>query len=668
MRPTDNAIGLAIMAIILMAALVIFLYSVRYRLKLVAKGGRENRLDKLHRRIAGVIVYVLGQKRMFDEKYAGFMHVFIFWGFVMLSFWTITFVGEGLKGGYVFPLIKSPDLGPLYISFVDIFELLVIIGVAMAFWRRLVSKPDRLTLNFDGLFALIMILSLMVSDVLVRGTRLAADKELVSGFTPVGSLVSGAFQNADADTLILVNAVFWWIHLASLLVFLVYLPFSKHFHIFTAVFNVFFRSLKPKGALVPIDLETVEEFGVARVDRFTWKQIFDLYICTECGRCQDNCPAWLSDKPLSPKKLIVDMKHHLHDKAPYLAAKASGNGEGATTAEEGPLLISDQAIAEDVLWSCTTCRGCEEHCPVFIEHINKIIDMRRHLVMMESKFDTTVVTTFKNIERNGNPWGFAAEERLNWAEGLDLKVLADDNKVDILYWVGCAGAFDDANKKVARAMVKVLNTAGVKFGVLGMEETCTGDAARRIGNEYLFQMMAQQNVETLNGYGVKKIVTACPHCYNTLKNEYSQFGGNYEVYHHTEFIADLLKKGRLSLSKEVGEIISYHDSCYLGRYNGIYNAPREIVNALPGARSVEMERHRKGSFCCGGGGGHMWMEMNIGRRVNVIRVEELLKAEPTVAATACPFCLSMFEDGVKAVDAAEKVKVMDVAQLVAQAL
>lgn len=667
MRPTDNAIGLAIMAIILVAALAIFLYSVRYRLKLVAKGGRENRLDKLHKRIAGVIVYVLGQKRMFDEKYAGVMHVFIFWGFVMLSFWTITFVGEGLKGGYVFPLIKSPDLGPVYLSFVDIFELLVIIGVAMAFWRRLVSRPDRLTLNFDGLFALIMILSLMVSDVLVRGTRLAAHKELVSGFTPVSSLVSGAFQNADADTLITVNAVFWWIHLASLLVFLVYLPFSKHFHIFTAVFNVFFRSLKPKGALVPIDLETVEEFGVARVDRFTWKQLFDLYICTECGRCQDNCPAWLSDKPLSPKKLIVDMKHHLHDKAPYLAVKASGNGEGAGE-EEGPLLISDQAIAEDVLWSCTTCRGCEEHCPVFIEHINKIIDMRRHLVMMESKFDNAVVTTFKNIERNGNPWGFAAEERLNWAEGLDLKVLADDNKVDILYWVGCAGAFDDANKKVARAMVKVLNTAGVNFGVLGMEETCTGDAARRIGNEYLFQMMAQQNVETLNGYGVKKIVTACPHCYNTLKNEYSQFGGNYEVYHHTEFIADLLKKGRLSLSKEVGEIVSYHDSCYLGRYNGIYNAPREIVNALPGAKSVEMERHRKGSFCCGGGGGHMWMEMNIGRRVNVIRVEELLKAEPTVAATACPFCLSMFEDGVKAKDAAEKVKVMDLAQLVAQAL
>lgn len=667
MRPTDNAIGLAIMVITLVAALVIFLYSVRYRLKLVAKGGRENRLDKLHRRIAGVIVYVLGQKRMFDEKYAGFMHVFIFWGFVMLSFWTITFVGEGLKGGYVFPLIKSPDLGAVYLSFVDIFELLVIIGVAMAFWRRLVSRPDRLTLNFDGLFALIMILSLMVSDILVRGTRLAAHKELVSGFTPVGSLVSGAFQNADAGTLITVNAVFWWIHLSSLLVFLVYLPFSKHFHIFTAVFNVFFRSLKPKGALVPIDLEAVEEFGVARVDRFTWKQIFDLYICTECGRCQDNCPAWLSDKPLSPKKLIVDMKHHLHDKAPYLAAKASGNGEGAGE-EEGPLLISDQAIAEDVLWSCTTCRGCEEHCPVFIEHINKIIDMRRHLVMMESKFDTTVVTTFKNIERNGNPWGFAAEERLNWAEGLDLKVLADDNKVDILYWVGCAGAFDDANKKVARAMVKVLNTAGVNFGVLGIEETCTGDAARRIGNEYLFQMMAQQNVETLNGYGVKKIVTACPHCYNTLKNEYSQFGGNYEVYHHTEFISDLLKKGRLKLSKEVGEIISYHDSCYLGRYNGIYNAPREIVNALPGAKSVEMERHKKESFCCGGGGGHMWMEMNIGRRVNVIRVEELLKAEPTVAATACPFCLSMFEDGVKAKDAAEKVKVMDVAQLVAQAL
>ena len=351
-----------------------------------------------------------------------------------------------------------------------------------------------------------------------------------------------------------------------------------------------------------------------------------------------------------------------------VSGKASGNGEEAEEEEQGPALIGDEAITEDVLWSCTTCRGCEEHCPVFIEHINKIIDMRRNLVMMESKFDPTVVATFKNMERNGNPWGFAAEERLDWAEGLDLKLLADDKDVDVLYWVGCAGAYDDANKKVARAMVKILNAAGVNFGVLGMEEMCTGDAARRLGNEYLFQMMAMQNIETLNGYGVKKIVTACPHCFNTLKDEYPQFGGDYEVIHHTEFISDLIKNGRLNLSGEIAETISYHDSCYLGRYNGIYKAPRDIVNALPGAISVEMERNKKKSFCCGGGGGHMWMELDIGERVNVMRVVEMLTAEPTVSAPACPFCLSMFEDGVKAKDAAERVKVMDLAELVEKAL
>jgi Fe-S oxidoreductase/nitrate reductase gamma subunit len=664
MRPTHNPSGFAIMVAILLVALAIFIYSVRNRLKLVTKGGFENRWDQIHRRIAGVLVYVLGQKRMFDEKYPGVMHVLIFWGFVMLSFWTITFVGEGLRAGYAHPIVTS-RLGPIYISFVDIFELLVIIGVVMAFWRRLVTKPDRLTLNFDGLFALIMILTLMVSDIFVRGLNLVAESERVSGFTPMAFIIQGSFQDAGPDTLKMVNATFWWIHLSSLLVFLVYLPFSKHFHIFTAVFNVFFRSLKPKGALVPIDLEEVEEFGVSRVDQYTWKQLLDLYICTECGRCQSHCPAWLSDKPLSPKNLIVDLKHHLHEKGPYLNGSGNGEAEGE---EEGPALISEEAITEDVIWSCTTCRGCEEHCPVFIEHINKIVDMRRHLTMMESKFDPTVATTFRNMERNGNPWGFAAEERLDWAEGLDLKVLADDNDVDILYWVGCAGSFDDANKKVAQAMVKLLNAAGVNFGVLGMEEMCTGDAARRLGNEYLFQMMAMQNVETLNGYGVKKIVTACPHCFNTLKHEYPQFDGNYEVYHHTEFIADLIKKGRLQLNGRIDEVVSYHDSCYLGRYNEIYNAPRDIVNSLSGTRLVEMERNRKGSFCCGGGGGHMWMEIDIGERVNVMRVEELLKAEPTVAATACPFCLSMFEDGVKAKDAAEKVKILDLAQLVEQAL
>jgi Fe-S oxidoreductase len=392
----------------------------------------------------------------------------------------------------------------------------------------------------------------------------------------------------------------------------------------------------------------------------SWKDTLDMYSCTECGRCQELCPAWNTDKPLSPKNLIIDLKKNLYtNKEAILSDKP-----------EAVTHIIDSHVTEDVIWACTSCRACEIACPVFIEHTDKIYDIRRNLVMMESKFPAEVQSVFKNMETNGTPWAFSQGERANWAQGLDIKTMAEVGSaetLDVLLWVGCAGAYDERNKSVVKSFVNLLNKAKIKFAILGTEETCTGDSARRIGNEYLFQTLAKTNVETLNRYNVKKIVTACPHCFNTLKNEYGAMGGQYEVFHHSQYIGQMIADGKLKATKERDETITFHDSCYLGRWNNVYEQPRSILASIPKVNLVEMRLNKEKGMCCGAGGGRMWMEEHIGKRINETRTEQALEVNPKTIATACPFCMTMISDGVKSKEKVDSVMVKDIAEIMDQA-
>jgi Fe-S oxidoreductase len=431
--------------------------------------------------------------------------------------------------------------------------------------------------------------------------------------------------------------------------------------------NIFFRPLGPKGALVPVDLEKAESFGVSKIEGFTWKQLMDLDACTRCGRCQDNCPAYLSGKTLSPKKVIQDLKQHWYDSGPDIFGmfrnKLKGKGRDAGVPMIGGV------ITQEIIWDCTTCGACQEACPAYIEHINKIIDMRRNLVLDQAEMPETAEMALRCIEERGHTCKGTTACRTDWCGDIaGAKLLANDSNVEIVYFVGCSAALEDRNMKVSKAFGKILKAANVNFGILGEEESCCGDPARRIGNEYLFQMQAMKNIETFKKYNVKRIVVTCPHGYNCLKNEYPQFGGEFEVIHHSQYIAELISQGRLKLKNNLDKAITYHDGCYLGRHNSIYDEPRTIINALPGVQFKEMARHANKSFCCGAGGGHMWMEEKTGVRISEMRTEQALETNSNVVATACPFCLQMFEDAIKAKEASEKIRPLDIAELVALAI
>jgi Fe-S oxidoreductase len=481
---------------------------------------------------------------------------------------------------------------------------------------------------------LTMIGTLMVTDLAMAG---------VEGSSPAGRLLAPALGGSQ-----LLFQASWWLHAATLLGFLCYLPVSKHFHVVTSLPSVLFRRLDT-GSLPMIDLENSEKFGITNFTDMRWKDVLDVYSCTECGRCQAACPAYATGKPLNPKKINEDMR----------AVMPLG------LRDELPLLPS-QTIHDDVLWACTTCRACEEACPLFIEFIDRIVGMRRKLVLEDSSFPSELTNTYKNLEKAGNPWGQSPQARGDWANGLDVPWMSDSpGEIEYLLWVGCAGAYDDRGRKVARATVEILKAAGVKFAALGPEETCTGDPARRTGNEYLYQMLAAQNVETLNNYKVKKVVTQCPHCFNTLLNEYPQLGGHYEVLHHTDLIARLIADRKIKMNPAAaGETVTYHDSCYLGRHNGVYDAPREALSSA-GLTIIEMPRSRQNGFCCGAGGGRMWMEEKLGTKVNIARVDEAATTGAPLVASACPFCMTMIADGINETGRADAMNVQDVAQIVA---
>ena len=675
------------MAILLFCFLGFFSYTAYNRISLLlAAKGRDNRFDHLFQRFTGTIEYAGGQIRLLlREPLWGLMHAFIFWGFLVVAIRTITLFGIAFSPNFNLPFMNGV-FGNIYALSKDIFQVLVTVGVIVLLIRRIFIKPKRLTLSWEANLILIAIAILMITDFLMEGAQIAVREGVHSFWTPVGVWFAAIFSSIKLSSKSL-NSIFtinYFIHTIGILIFLNYLPYGKHFHIITAIPNVFFRKLTPYGALSKMDLEDEKAttFGVEKINEFNWKQFLDLYTCTECGRCEDQCPAYATDKPLSPKKFAIALRDYLYKNSKNIVAKMVfplplvgrvregkelnvGKDQHKEEGIGGDLLsLVPKIIDPEILWSCTTCRACEVACPIFIEYVDKIVDMRRNLVLMKGEISQQAQTALKNIETNSNPWGIGFSTRGDWAKDLGVALLSENKDVEYLYFVGCAGSFDERAKKVSRAFVHLLKQANISFGILGAEEKCTGDSARRIGNEYLFQMLAKENIETFNRYGIKKIITTCPHCYNTIKNEYPQFGGHYDVIHHTELLSKLVKQGKIKAGDSLkGKTITYHDSCYLGRYNKIYNQPREIINSIDGIEFKEINLSHDTGRCCGAGGGRMWMEENIGTRINHKRLEDITTStDAEIIATACPFCLTMLSDAVKD-KSLEGVKTCDVAEL-----
>jgi Fe-S oxidoreductase len=637
-------------------------------------------------RLWAELVEVFGQRKLLKRPIPGLAHFFTFWGFVVLLTTIAEAYGELFDDRFALPLIgRSAVLGFLQ----DLIALAVLASLATFAAIRLRESParrDRASRFYrshtgQAWVILAMIALVIVTLLTYRGARAARGTLPYDGWAFASHAIGRLLDGLSPATLRVVDETFLLVHLAVVLGFLVLIMYSKHLHIFTAPFNVAFsRRPKALGPLAtpridPEELTEEDVFGAGKVEHLHFKQLLDLATCTECGRCQDQCPAWNTGKPLSPKLVITDLRDHLFEKAPFLlgeADRATPNGHDPAVLDKD--LVTD-VVGEDVLWSCTTCGACVEQCPVDIEHVDTIMELRRYQVLMESRFPSEAGTMLRNVENSGDPWGLGAGQRLAWTEGLDFEVpvvagtIPDD--VEYLYWVGCAAALEDRARKTARAVAGLLHRAGVRFAVLGPRESCTGDPARRLGNEYLYQLQAQQNIETLNSINAVKVVASCPHCFNTLAREYPHLGGNYEVIHHTQLLRRLVDEGRLRPQGSVEATVTYHDPCYLGRHNDVYDAPRAVLDAVPGVRSVEMHRCRERGFCCGAGGARMWMEERIGKRVNLERTDEALATGADVVGTACPYCMVMLDDAIKqrqAEGSTEGVRVLDVAQVLEESL
>ncbi len=694
------------MSLLLIVGLTIFGRTMYKKIMLLRALEPANRLDRILERIKQVIVIAIGQKKLVGRKKewsSGIMHALIFWGFCILLIRSLQLYGEGFVTGFQLPVFNEKYLlGYLYMGLKDIMEGIVLIMVVYAIFRRAVLKPERLHNTWEAYFVLGMIVVLMISDLLYDGARfnlvaLHGNPDHLHFFnnpqygsefawTPVSVGAAGLISGLGADTTTGVMTVMFWTHIITQLTFLNFLPLGKHFHVITSLPNVFLKSLgypHEKTKLLDLEDEDVwedESLGMNHIHQLDWKQGLDLYTCTECGRCKDVCPAYVTDKPLNLKDFNDDLKHELLDNADMVIerAKLARTIEKIENSEEAEELkarllemksektLVGDVISEDTLWACTTCRACEEVCPVTIEHVPRIMAMRQGQTLMAGVYPNELNVALKGLERNGNPWGIGYDKRADWAEGLDVKTMSENPDADYLLWIGCAGSFDDRSKKVSKSLVQILQKAGISFAILGTEEKCTGDFARRVGNEMLYQMMAQENIETLNGYNVKKIIAACPHCLNTLKHEYPQMGGNYEVIHHTVFIHQLIREGKIKLNKSLEGALTYHDPCYLGRYNGVYDAPRALLQELSSDGITELDRHGSESFCCGAGGGRMWMEETIGKRINLERAQEVAGKNVSNVAVGCPFCLTMLEDGMKELQKEEQIKTQDIAELVAR--
>lgn len=659
-----------LLALVVLISFYFFLTAVILRVKLVLKG----KPGKNRKGIANRLLYALFES--FTEKHVirtrflpGFMHAFIFWGFILFLFSTLHMLGEGffdaelLGEGSFFHVIR------FLIDIISIFVLAGVIGLAI---RRFLLKPEALHIpnpqnqvilkshvekypQLKSAVVLFLIFFLMVTYLYTEGARMTLSGNFHS-YQPVSNIAAYFLTFLNKETLSVTFQLSWWLHIVSVFIFLAVIPRSKHLHIFTGIVNLFLKRKEPFGVLDPMDFEETETFGATKVEELQRKNLFDTFACIECGRCQDSCPAYLAGASLSPKWIIVNLREHLLEEANNLLNKGESDWE-----------IVGEIMSEEALWACTTCGACMDVCPMSIEHIPTLMEIRRAQVLMEGKFPKELTPAIKGLETQGNPWGIFSGERTEWTQGLEVKRIQENPDTEYLLFVGCAASFDDRAKKVAASLVKILNEAGVSYGILGEEEKCTGDPARRIGNEYLFQILAQENIETLKKYGIRKIITICPHCYNTIKNEYPQFGGNFEVYHYTTFLLDLIEKGKIKLKRKIDQKVTYHDPCYLGRHNGIYREPRKIIEFVS-QTILEMERRKSRSLCCGAGGGRMWMEETRGERISRIRTREASETGADLVVTSCPFCLRMFDDGIKELYLEEKFEVKDITEILLESI
>jgi Fe-S oxidoreductase len=653
----------------------------------------EKRWDRIGERAKVFLLYGVGQGRLSNDLYAAVMHLFIFWGWVVLFIGTLIIA---VHADVVYFLEGRVYLA--YSSILDIFGIVAFVGLSMALLRRYVLKPDRLRLGslWDDVALLWLMLAIVVSGFLIEGLRIATT-ELTSAtitahgaaflddfgiahnetsvvanpdwapWSPVGYALAKGFDGAGISngTLLDAHAVVWWLHLPMALLWTAWIGYGKISHIILGSANLFMRNLSsPRGviagsALAPIeDFENAESFGAGYIADLSWKQLMDADVCVRCGRCEVNCPAHISGKELSPMSLLQDIKAYVNTIGPSKLASEDG-------AVEGERLLAGDVISVNTIWDCVTCGACETQCPLMIEHIGTLQDMRRYRVLTEGDMPPSAQAVLSQLEQRGHPWRGTTLTRTTWMEDLDVEVPEFSGEQEYLYWVGCSGALVERNVPITRAVARLLTEAGVSFGCLGEAETCTGDPARRMGNEYLGQMQMQGTLESLKAKGVQKVITNCPHCFNILRNEYPHFGGEFEVYHHTQLLANLVEAGRLTPKTELTQQVTYHDSCYLGRHNGEYEAPRKLIEALPNVSFIEMPRNRRQSFCCGAGGGHMFIEETQGTRINHLRSEEAQSTGAQIVGTNCPFCVQMFDDGLASVepDEARRAKAMDLAEL-----
>jgi Fe-S oxidoreductase len=685
--------------VVFWGAAILFVLAMARHLRVfaAARATGPSPFENIPARLIGLVQYAFIQTKMFKDPRAAILHLGIFWGFILLTVGTANIV----TGGLLQAVISWPLDGIFWaatLAMQNVVAVLVLIAVLWAFERRFISRPARLTYNTDALIILGMIGGVVATELFAQVFEIAAFEDQPGAFIAgaLAAQLGAGGLGLSHDALETGFWVLWWAHMALVAAFLVYLPFSKHLHIVTSFFNIYFRKLAPRGELPAMDLEAEDAtFGLRTLADLGWNDLLDGFTCTECGRCQQACPAWQTGKPLNPKTFIMgirDMSVEAEHGLPLIPNSPSAASFGLTDGVDQKAMLSpivDNAIPYDAVWDCVTCGACVEACPVLIEHVDKIVGLRRNLVLEDSRFPAELNGAFRNMEGVGNPWGQPPTTRTDWTKGLpfevplvaDVAVRGELGGLEVLYWVGCAAAFDERNRKVARAFATCLNAAGIPFAILGQEESCTGDPARRMGNDYVFQMLATGNIETLNRYhmGERTIVTACPHCFNSIGNEYGQLGGNFRVVHHAAYLRELLANGRLRVVDAdaapngeggTGRSVTLHDSCYLTRYNGIVEEPREILASVPGIELREMDNRGKNTFCCGAGGGRMWMEETRGTRINESRTAQALATGASTVATECPFCMTMLKDGLEAAQSGTggTVKAIDIAELLAESL
>jgi Fe-S oxidoreductase len=668
--------GYAIFWVLFVIAFGLFAQRLYVLYRLMWLGKQEKRFDRIGQRIKNMLFEVVPQwcslKSVTRKDLAGLGHALMFWGFAFFLISYIVFIGFA-EGFGLYPVLMGNAFETVYASILDIAGVFVIIAIIWAAIRRYVVKPERLEISAEAGIIMIMVFSLMALHFCIEGFGIAGTGETTT-WPPVGVVFAQFLSGTgiSKSTLTAVSHGAWWLHYALILGFLVYIPRSKHLHVLAAGPNILFKPLEHHVVLEPIPLEAIEDpegseaFGVSKIQDFTWKDLLDLYACAVCGRCHVNCPAQVSGKSLSPKEVIHNLKEHLLEAGPGLLV-----GDTGESAKGQNKTLIGEVVTEDEIWACTTCGACQEVCPVSIEHIRKIIELRQNLVMAQSKMPESAQLMLRNMQSRGHPWSGAQSLRLrgDWTQDQDLNILSPGDSAHTLFWVGCTGALIDRNVDATLALTRVLKAAGVDFAVLGEAETCCGDPARRVGYDFQFQILAEENIELLKGYNIKEIITSCPHCYNTIKNEYPLYGGDFKVVHYTELVADLVSQGTLKLTNGLDAIVTYHDPCYLSRYNEVYMEPRRVLQTIPKAKLKEMERSKKTTFCCGGGGGHMWIEEQPGTtKINHIRIEEVIGTGAETVVTSCPYCLQMLEEGIEHKGKKDSLQAKDLSEVVEGAM